>query len=142
MASRLSELLDRIRPAGAPGAPTDAEPRREFAASEETARLVRLLECLESEADDVIAAADRDAATIRAEARQAADAVRSARAERVAVASAEVRDVRDRDADAASAAVDADAEARIAELRAAVDLDAVADRVVDVVWRTVEEAAS
>ncbi len=142
MAVRLSELLDRIRPAGAPGAPTDAEPRRELAASEETARLVRLLERLEADADELIADADRRAEAIRAEGRRAADAIRAERAERIAVTGAAAAEHRERDTAAAVAAIEADTGARVLALRDGVDLDEVADRVVDTIWRSLEEVPS
>lgn len=142
MAIRLSELLDRIRPAGAPGAPTDAEPQRELAAAEESARLVRLLERLDAEADDLVAEAARSADAIRAEGERAASVLRAELADRVAVATAMASSELDHAADDRVVSVTAAARAEIERLRESADLDRVAARVVDVIWRAVEEARS
>lgn len=139
MAIRLSELLDRIRPAGAPGAPTDAEPRRDLAASEETAHLVRLLEGFEAEADELVAQATRDADEIRAEGERTAGVLRAELPERVAAASAEIVGAVEHDETASVATVTEQADAQVAALRRGADLDRVAAQVVDVIWSAIEE---
>ncbi len=140
MPIRLSELLDRIRPAGAPGAPSDAEPQRELAATEETSSVAALLHRLESEADEVIASAQEDADRIRADAERRAAELRSEVPDRVAVARADVSDAVEHDVTASVASIAADAQARVTDLRARADLDGAVAAVVDLIWRETEEA--
>jgi hypothetical protein len=89
MVLRLSELLERIRPTGAPGAPTEGEGRRrrEHRAGE-VAAVTSILSSFEADADALVAAARAQAEQVRAEGERRARDVRAALPERLAVAEA------------------------------------------------------
>lgn len=142
MVVRLSELLDRIRPAGAPGAPTDTEPQRELAASEETASLTRAIAELEAEADEIVADARARADSIRVDGERAARRVRSELAERVAIATAEAADEAASATTDLAASITSDSDAQVEELWATADPDRLAADIVDLIWRSVAERAS
>lgn len=136
MASRLSELLERIRPAGTPGAPSDLISQRQQAAAEELAELVRVLSCFEVEADDVVAGAREQAARVRADAERRAEETRANLPERLAVVeSSGVRQVEDR-GDVEIARIAAESEQEIARLtsRAEVHLPELVDTSIEVIW--------
>lgn len=84
MASRLSELLERIRPAGTPGSADDRVTRRAAGAAEELAPLRAALEAAEAEADEVVTAAEHTAASARAEAEERARSLRDDTPDRAA----------------------------------------------------------
>ncbi|MEZ5094371.1 hypothetical protein [Nocardioides sp.] len=88
MASRLSELLERIRPAGAPGAAEDHTTRRAAGAAEELAALRAVLATAEAEAAEIVANATTGAAALEARADARAQQLRDATADRAATAAA------------------------------------------------------
>ena len=88
MPLRLADLLDRIRPAGAPGALATGIARDELAADEELATLRRVLRSLEAAATEEIARAEREADRVLAEAERVARQRRAELADRVATAEA------------------------------------------------------
>jgi vacuolar-type H+-ATPase subunit H len=88
MVLRLSELLERIRPAGTPGAPADGEDDRQQAAIDEIGDVARVLARFEREADGELTAARERARLILVEAEQRAHRISAALADRIAVASA------------------------------------------------------
>ncbi len=134
MARRLSELLERIRPAGTPGAPADASSQREQAALDEIADVVALLADFETEADAVIADAHRQAATLRSDAARAAQRIRAEIPDRVAVAQASWTAAAERRSGAAAEQLAEDARAQIAVLRARPDIDRLVDDAVAALW--------
>lgn len=117
MPVRLSELLDRIRPAGSPGAPTEGEQQRrssERAAEVEAIEL--LLATFEREADEVVAAAAEQADRIR---RRADDAARRRRAtvpDRIADAERETASQASQRSESLRERVESETEAEIARL--------------------------
>ena len=139
MVLRLSELLDRIRPAGAPGTPAAAVPQRDVVAREETARVVDVLAEFEAEVDALLACARVEADAIAAEADRTARQIRNELPDRVAVARADVADDAERAHADAIARVGDDAEAEAATIRAAADAGAIAQRVIAVIWDAVGE---
>ncbi len=85
MPPRLSELLERIRPAGAPGAPTEGEQQREEVdRAREIADIASTLTVFEEEADSAVAAAADHAAELRRDAERQARQIRSGVADRIA----------------------------------------------------------
>lgn len=137
MVVRLSELLDRIRPAGAPGAPSSAAPRRELDAREEIAGLAGRLATYEADADAIVAAARERAASIRAEAERSARRIRADVADRVAVARAGWTEGVEQHADGEATQIAERADAEIAAVRERARVDAVADDAVALLWELV-----
>ena len=144
MAVRLSELLERIRPAGTPGAAGDAVTADERAREGELAAVVAELALFDAEADRTTEAAHEWASEIIADAERRARAIRDQQADRVAVAGAAGA--------AAETAENADECRRITAAaateierrreRAVAERDRVAARVVDVIWSSIAEVAS
>ncbi|MCB0995721.1 MAG: hypothetical protein KDB21_11555, partial [Acidimicrobiales bacterium] len=94
---RLSELLERLRPAGAPGAGAASASDRITASRElELADLLRELGALEAETDQILASARIRANEIEADATRRAEDVRASAAERCAAAEAQGALVGDR----------------------------------------------
>ena len=86
---RLSELLERIRPAGTPGAPTEgAQQHLRDLQDREIADINVLLREFEAEADQALAAAHEEAARLRSEGERQAHRLRAGLPDRVAVAQA------------------------------------------------------
>lgn len=140
MVLQLSELLERIRPTGAPGAPTEGEGqrRRERRASE-VAAVTSILSSFEAEADALVAAARAQAEQVRAEGERRAQGVRVTLPERLAVAEAgeaHAHEERDRVEmgqfrDEAAQAVD-----RLHE-RADAEIPRLVDEVMQLIWSQV-----
>jgi len=94
VAPSLSELLERIRPAGAPGAPAKGGPGgRDEGRDRELADLVAVLAAFDEEAAAVVAEARRRADERRAEAALEAGAIRAGLADRLARAAVEPVDL-------------------------------------------------
>ncbi|MEZ5230689.1 MAG: hypothetical protein R2710_29675 [Acidimicrobiales bacterium] len=89
MARALSELLERIRPAGAPGAPTEGErPDEDPASRPELALVAEVLADFVAEASAVRSAATAEAAAIRHDADLRIQRIRQQLPDRVARAEA------------------------------------------------------
>ncbi len=88
MVSRLSELLERIRPAGTPGSAEDRVTHRAAGAAEELAAVRAALEAAQAEAEELVAAAERTAASFQAQAGDQAQAIRDGTPDRAARAAA------------------------------------------------------
>jgi vacuolar-type H+-ATPase subunit H len=133
---RLSELLERIRPAGAPGAAATGAPLVDVAAANELAALVRMLAELEAEADDVVAEARERADQLAAEAIREEDQIHAELPERLAVARAEVTRSHERRGETEAARLTRQATEEAERRRRAADdrLDALVDAVVDRIW--------
>lgn len=87
---RLSELLERIRPAGTPGAPTDGEvQRREDRRAAEIETITAILSSFETEADTIIATARNRADQVRSEGHSSALETAASVPDRMAMAEAE-----------------------------------------------------
>ncbi len=117
MPLRLSELLERIRPAGAPGAPSEGEQQR--AASDRTREVADIADVLarfEEEADAVVADAAARADKIRRDAEAEVRQLRGAVPDRIAAVEASApRGARER-SESERAQVDAETAAEIARL--------------------------
>lgn len=89
MPLRLSELLERIRPAGAPGAPTEGEEQREhFDRNQEIADIAAALDEFEAEAGLLVAAASAAATELGRNAERRAREIRATVPDRVATVQA------------------------------------------------------
>ncbi len=89
MVLRLSELLERIRPAGTPGAAMGGE-RRGLAAVEEIDAIAREVERYRAEAHDIIVAAESTADEIRQGAQERARRARADVPDQIAVVTASI----------------------------------------------------
>ena len=88
---RLSDLLERIRPAGAPGASAEGEARHaQDIAQRDLAEVATALAKFAVEADEIVAVAQVDVAEIGREADRRVQEIRGGRADRLARASAAV----------------------------------------------------
>ena len=110
----IRELLERIRPAGTPGPPTEGERRRRSEArAVEIAEVVALLAEFEAEADAIVDAAETAGRRVQAEARAQAARIAASTPDRVATAGTEVaaRDEQERDAEASTIRAQAEQDA-------------------------------
>ena len=136
MPPRLSELLERIRPAGTPGAPTEGESvARHRWRADEIADVVAVLVTFESEVDATITAARRDAAQIVGEGQRRARAIVAGTAERVAVAQVETAQ---RFEAADDAEIERSTSARIAAMQSRADdeIPELVAQAVESIWST------
>lgn len=136
MASRLSELLDRIRPAGTPGAPSDVISQRRQATAGEIAELSMALSRFDDEADGIIADARVQADRARADAERRVEEIRADLPDRIAVAESSGLRSADDGIDDEVARVSAESEREIERLRSQAEprLALLVDEAVSVVW--------
>ncbi len=135
--SRLTELLERIRPAGVPGAAAEGRPPVDRAAVDELAALTRVLAGFEAEADEIVSRGRRRAEGLRLDADRREQRLGAELPERLAVARAEVERDHERRG-AAEAARLAEAARREADERrrtAAARVDDVVTAAVDRIWQ-------
>jgi len=134
---RLSELLERIRPAGSPGAAAegDEQHRREIL-DDEIGDIARLLGEFEQEADQIVDEADREVVRIRQEGERKAHEIRARRADRVAVAEADAATARQDEGANDCDEILAASRERIAgmEGRAAGRMAEMVDAVIETIW--------
>lgn len=137
---RLSELLERIRPAGSPGAAAESdEQHRHDVLAAELSDLVLALAEFEREAEQIVHAARDEAEQIRSDGERRADRIRAGLADRVAVARAagteqqEIDEEHDAIVDATRR--DIDQLRRRAEER----LPALSDTIVESIWSILPE---
>ncbi len=141
---RLSELLERLRPSGTPGAPTEGEQQRQREMQEhEIAAVNATLRAFEAEAEQVVARGRSEAERLRHDGERQAQLVRAQLPDRIAIARAaavrqdeehgagEVTDV-ERNAKRDIARIEAEAETRVPQL---------ADAVVATIWSTLTPAS-
>jgi vacuolar-type H+-ATPase subunit H len=139
MVVKLSELLDRFRPAGAPGTPAATVPQREVVAREETAPIVQLLAEFEAEVDATLTAALAEADSITADADRTARQIRNDLPDRVGVARAEVAEEGERARADAVERISSEAVAQAAAVREAAGFDEIVDRVIALIWDSLPE---
>jgi multidrug efflux pump subunit AcrA (membrane-fusion protein) len=137
---RLSELLERIRPAGAPGAPTEGERKRRRAdRADEIADLAALLETFEADADAKITAARAESDRIRAAGQERARDIRSGLPDRLAIAQSHaIRDHAGYDrAQEDRIRSDADIEINLLQARADADIPELVNKTIGVIWSSI-----
>jgi vacuolar-type H+-ATPase subunit H len=132
---RLSELLERIRPAGAPGAAAegDDQHRRNILAAE-IADIERALAAFEHEADQLVATAREEAEQLRRDGDRRADQIRAGLADRVAVAQAAGTERQQTDAEHDAIVESARRDAQRVRTEATSRIPALADSIVDSIW--------
>jgi vacuolar-type H+-ATPase subunit H len=140
--SRLTELLERIRPAGVPGAAAEGQPPVDRAAADELAALTGVLAELEAQADEVVARGRRRAERLRVDADRREERIRGEQPERVAVARAEVEQDHERRGAAEAARLTEAAQREAVARRRAADarIDDVVTAAVDRIWQLVGAA--
>lgn len=138
---RLSELLERLRPAGTPGAPTEGEQQRRHELREhEIAAVSAKLRTFEAGAEQVVAAGHAEAERLRSEGEQRVHAIRAQLPDRIAIARAEAVQQDEERGTSEITDVERDAEQEIARIEAAADTQVpqLADAVVATLWSTLE----
>jgi hypothetical protein len=137
---RLSELLERIRPAGTPGAPSEGEVRRrDQRRAGEIASIALLLASWEGEADAVVAAGRADADRLLADGRRRADQIDSRLPDHVAHAEADAAHASARQDEVEVERLRRATADTISELRARADarLPGMVEEVTEVIWSQV-----
>lgn len=140
MVQRLSELLERIRPAGTPGAPTEGElQRRDDRRAAEIETITAILTSFETEADAIIATARTEADQIRSRGYNRAHETAAAVPDGMAVAEAEAAHLigqRDR---VETEQLRSQTELTISQLRAEADTRTplLVDEIMEVIWSQV-----
>jgi hypothetical protein len=137
---RLSDLLERVRPAGAPGASAEGETRHaQDIAQRDLAEIARALAEFAKEADELVAAARSEVVETKSEAGRCVQQIRAGRADRLAQASAAVTEPSaGSDDDDPSHILDASrAEAEHERTRAKQQIPRLVDAAVEVIWSDV-----
>jgi len=135
--SRLSEVLERIRPAGAPGASAEGAGRREQDRFEnDTAAIAAALAEFEAEASRVIEAARYEAAEIRVQAEHRTRQITSELPDQIAVAMASAKERHLTGSDEELARARNESLSEVGRLRAqtAEGTDRLIDAVVNTIW--------
>ena len=139
MARRVSELLERIRPVGTPGPPSDGEQvRRRTRRERELEDVVAIVAGFEREAEALVEAARSDAERTHAAAAERAREIRAGRDERIAVAGAEAAQQDAETAAAQRAEIEEAAERDRAAVRARSEqlIPALVREATELIWRT------
>ena len=145
MPARLSELLERIRPAGTPGAPSEGEQQRlQFDHDHEIAEIVRILVEFEKEADAIVAAANDQAASLAGDAERQARQIRSGLPDQLAKAQVAVTHAHDERGTAEQRSIEAEKASAVLELnaRAATLIPELQDAAMNIIWSIVPPDAS
>jgi len=144
MSSRLSQLLERIRPAGVPGAPGESAPQRDQAAAEEIAELARVLSRFDAEVNEVLETARDHAARLLIDAERRAEQIRVDIPDRLAAAESLVFAPVDGRDDAEAVAVAAESRREIGRVRQRAEprMAELVDDAVAVIWRLLPMSGS
>ncbi len=136
---RLSDLLERVRPAGAPGASAEGETRHaRDVAQRDLAEVAAALAQFAVEADETVATARAEVVEIDREADRRAQAIRAGRADRLARANAVVAQPAAGSEDDLSRIVDESrAKAEQEQTRAKQQIPLLVDAAVEVIWSEV-----
>jgi hypothetical protein len=139
----LRELLERIRPAGSPGAASEAVARQELAALDEIAHIAQVVASYERQADEIVAQAHRQAGELRAEAERTAGRIRSGLPDRLAMATrpGPLPYVEDRETEQADIAEHARREIERRRAGAQAGAEALVARVIEAMWATTPATA-
>jgi hypothetical protein len=145
MPTRLSELLERIRPAGAPGAPHEGERQRQ--ADDRAGEITDVLELLvdfEAEARTVLADGHKEADRVRSNAHRRAATGRASLPDLMARAEAEAAHRDDRGLDDREETIRqrADEDIERLEARADAEIRRLADRAVEIIISSILDTES
>lgn len=140
MVFRLSELLERIRPAGAPGGAADGEQSLEQLAAVEIVELVDLLRAAEAEADLTLSRARQRAQRIRDEADEQVRRIRDDLPDRVAAAHVAGASLptRQRDAELSRIADQTRRQIERLDAQAVTELPRIVDTAMAHIWHALE----
>jgi vacuolar-type H+-ATPase subunit H len=145
MALRLSELLERIRPAGAPGALTEGERQRDRDhRAREIAPITIVLASFEAEADALVRTALAEADRLRSEGRRRAHEIRAEVPDRIAVAEASAAQTYEEYGRDEMTRLRSQAAQTIAQLhdRSEIEIPGVVAEVIEVIWSQVPPATN
>lgn len=137
---RLNDLLDRVRPAGAPGASAEGETRHaDDVAQRELTEVAAALAQFAVEAEEIVAVARTEVTEIERNAQHRVQQIRAGRADRLARASAAVaeRSPGAGDDDPAHILDTSRAEAESERARAKQEIPRLVDAAVEVIWSDV-----
>lgn len=137
MVLRLSELLERIRPAGTPGAPTEGElERRDDRRAAEILTITAILTSFETEADAIIATARAEADQVRSRGHSRAHETATAMPDRMAVAEAEAANLIEQRDRVETVQLQSQTELTISQLRAEAEARTplLVDEIMEVIW--------
>jgi hypothetical protein len=140
MALRLSELLERIRPAGAPGVASDGEQQTDRLTIEETVEVARLLGEYAAEADLEISRAREHAQQLRQEADRQSQRDRADLPDRLAAAriGGESPLARQRDIELARLADQTAHELDRLDAQAALEMPKLVEAAIGLIWEMLE----
>jgi vacuolar-type H+-ATPase subunit H len=142
---RLSELLERLRPTGTPGAPTEGEQQRHRELRErEIATVTATLERFEAAAEQVIATGRAEADRVRQDGERQAARIRAQLPDRIAIARAHATrdDEEHGDDEIARVRHEADDEIARIEADAQTQIPRLVDAVVATIWSTIAAATN
>ena len=136
MQGRLSELLERIRPAGSPGAPTEGEQTRRADHDDELTDVKAVLSDFEHEARALLDRARDDAARIGRVGAQRSRAIRATLPEQVAQAETQAEEANEAFGAEAESALTAETARQLALLRQRADerLPGLVEQAVELLW--------
>ncbi len=140
MPLRLSELLERIRPAGTPGAPAEGEQVRQRSNRDrELVDVLAVVASIEREAAEIVDAAGAEAERIHRDAVERTRIIRAGRDDQVAAAGAEAAQHDDALADVVGAAIADSAAQERDELRSRADIliPDLVRRATESIWTTI-----
>jgi len=141
----LSELLERIRPAGAPGAPTEGElQRRRDHRAGEIAPITAILASFEADAEALVTSAQAEADHLRSEGRRRTDEIRLGLADRVALAEAQAAQIFEERHGDDTARLRGEAAQAIDHLneRADAEIPGLVDEVIGLIWSQIPPATA
>jgi hypothetical protein len=137
MVLRLSELLERIRPAGTPGAPTEGElQRRDDRRAAEIETIRAILTSFEAEADAIIATARNETDQVRSRGHSRAHETAAAVPDRIAVAEAEAAHLLEQRDRVETEQLHSQTEGTISQLRAQAEARTplLVEEIMEVIW--------
>ncbi len=137
MVLRLSELLERIRPAGTPGAPTEGElQHRDDRRAGEIESITAILSSFETEADAIIATARNEADQLRSRGRSRARDAASGLPDRMAIAEAEAAHLLEQRDRVETDQLNSQTELTISQLRAQAEVRTplLVEEIMEVIW--------
>ncbi len=132
---RLSELLERIRPAGAPGAAAEGdEQHRRNILHAEIADITGVLDDFEREADQLVVTAHHEAEQIHRDGERRAEQIRASLPDRLAVARAAGTESNDSDAEREAIAETTRRDAERLRFDAGTRIPTLAHTIVESIW--------
>lgn len=145
MVLALSELLDRIRPVGAPGAPDEGERLRDAdREAQEYVEIAALIRTFENEAEAVVAAARAEAGQHRRRADERIAEIRAGLPDRIATARATTLETEHQRSAEEQAQLSADTAVEIARIQECADTEVarLAQAAIELIWSLADAESS